>query len=65
MDEVESSFLETQEMNSLVWCRYIDDASFIWTYGQEKLDLFLQELNIDVTLTLNFHMSQVKLVFIS
>ena len=45
MDEVETSFLETQEMKPLVWFRYIDDVFFIWTHGQEKLDSFLEELN--------------------
>ena len=57
MDEVETSFLETQEMKSLVWFRYIDDVFFIWTHGQGKFDSFLEEL------TLCLHMSQVKLVF--
>ena len=37
-DEVETSFLETQEMKPLVWLRYIDDVFFIWTHGQEKRD---------------------------
>ena len=49
-------------MKPLVWFRYIDGVFFIWTHGQEKLDSFLEEL-IDVTLILNLHMSQVKLVF--
>ena len=38
MDEVVTSFLETQEMKPLVWFRYIDDVFFIWTHGQEKRD---------------------------
>ena len=33
MEEMEPSFLETQEMKSLVWFRYIDDVLFIWTHG--------------------------------
>ena len=45
MDEVETSFIETQEMKPLVWFRYIDDVFFIWTHGQEKFDSFLEELN--------------------
>ena len=45
MDEVETSFIETQEMKPLVWFRYIDDVFFIWTHEQEKLDSFLEELN--------------------
>ena len=44
MHEVETSFLETQEIKPLVWFRYID-VFFIWTHGQEKLDSFFKELN--------------------
>ena len=33
MDEVETSFLETQEMKHLVWFQYIDDVFFILTHG--------------------------------
>ena len=63
MDEVETSFLETQEMQPLAWFQYIGDVFFIWTHGQEKLDSFFFLNLIDVTFTLNLHMSQVKLVF--
>ena len=45
MDDVEISFLETQEMTPLVWFRYVDDVFLIWTHGQDKLDSFLEELN--------------------
>ena len=45
MDKVETSFLETQEMSSLVWFRYIDDVLFVWTHVEEKRDSFLEELN--------------------
>ena len=45
MDEVGTSFLETQEMKPLAWFQYIDDVFFIWIHGQEKLDSFLKELN--------------------
>ena len=33
MDEVETSFIETQEMKALVWFRYIDDVFYLdpWT----------------------------------
>ena len=62
MDKIETSFLETQEMKPLVWFRYKDDVFLFWTHGQEKLDLFLEEL-IDIILILNLHMSRVKLVF--
>ena len=49
-------------MKPLVWFRYKDDVFLFWTHGQEKLDLFLEEL-IDIILILNLHMSRVKLVF--
>ena len=45
MDKVEINFLETQEMSSLVWLRYIDVVLFVWTHEQEKRDSFLEELN--------------------
>ena len=40
-DEVETSFLDIQEMKPLVWFRCIDDVIFIWTHGQEKLLFFI------------------------
>ena len=48
MDQVETEFLKAQNHKSLVWFRYIDDVSFIWTHGMETLSLFLKDLN-------NFH----------
>ena len=45
MDDVESKFLEPQSLQPLIWFRYIDDALFIWTHGEEKLQLFLSDLN--------------------
>ena len=40
-DEVETSFLDIQEMKPLVWFRCIDDVFFISTHGQEKLLFFI------------------------
>ena len=40
MDQVETQFLQTQQ-----WFRYIDDIFFIWTYDEEHLELFLNDLN--------------------
>ena len=37
MDRVEQDFLETQELQLLLWLRYIDDIFFIWTHGKEEL----------------------------
>ena len=46
MDKLESDFLKSQE--PLLWYHYIDYVFFIWTHGEEKLALFLNDLN-------NFH----------
>ena len=45
MDKVETEFLETQRDKPSWWVRYIDDIFFIWTHGQEKLKVFLEDLN--------------------
>ena len=45
MDKFETSFLETQQLQPLVWFRYFDDIFFIWTHGEEELNLFLKSLN--------------------
>ena len=45
MDKLETNFLNTQEYLALAWYRYIDEISFIWTHGQEKLKYFLDNLN--------------------
>ena len=45
MDQVETEFLESQVYKPLVWFRYRDDVFFIWTDGQEKLKVFLEDLN--------------------
>ena len=45
MNDVESTFLETQSLQPLIWFRYIDNVFFMWTHGEEKLQLFLSDLN--------------------
>ena len=45
MDEIEIKFLQTQEFQSLVWFRYIDNVFFIWTHGLDKLVSFMTEFN--------------------
>ena len=37
MDQLESKFLENQNLKPLVWFRYLDDIFFRWTHGQENL----------------------------
>ena len=45
MDEVETESLKSQELQTFLWFRYIDDVFFIWTHGTQELDSFTNELN--------------------
>ena len=45
MDEVETEFLKSQELQSFLWLRYIDDIFFMWTHWIQEPDSFLNELN--------------------
>ena len=45
MDEVETEYLETQRFKPLVLLRFINDIFFIWTYGKENLQNFMNNLN--------------------
>ena len=45
MDKVVTEFLETQRDKPFWWVRYIDDIFLIWTHGQEKPKVFLEDLN--------------------
>ena len=45
MDEMEISFLKTQQLQPFMWFRYIDNIFFIWTHGEEQLNLLLKDLN--------------------
>ena len=38
-------FVYTYKLKPLIWKRFIDDIFFIWTYGQDELDTFVQHLN--------------------
>ena len=57
----ETSFLETQQLQPLVWFRYIDDIFFIWTHGEEELNIFLKSLN-ELRLVLSSPASPIKKV---
>ena len=48
MDEMETSLLKTQQLQSFIWLRYIDDIFFIKTHGEEQLNLFLRDLNLNL-----------------
>ena len=54
---MEISFLKRQQLQPLIWLRYIDDIFFRWTHCEEKLKLFLKDLNefhTNLTFTVNF-----------
>ena len=40
MDKIETAFLETQQLQLLVWFRYIDNIFFIWKHGEQELQTF-------------------------
>ena len=48
IDEVETEFHESQELEPFLWLSYIDDIFFIWTHREDELTQFLNELD-------NFH----------
>ena len=45
MDKIETAFPETQELQPLVWFRYIDNIFFICTHGEQECQTFLRNLN--------------------
>ena len=46
MDQLETKFLENQNLRPLVWFRYIDEIFFIWTHGEENRQKFMAEFNV-------------------
>ena len=51
MDELERTFLQTQDRQPFLWFRHIDDISFIWTCGEKKLQTFLEKLTLNIKFT--------------
>ena len=45
MDDVQSKSLETLSLQPLIWFTYTDEMFFIWIHREEKLQLFLTDLN--------------------
>ena len=54
MDRVEQDFLETQELQPLLWLRFNDDIFFIWTHEKGELKKFIEKL-ITLLLILGLH----------
>ena len=51
----EDTYVYTYKVQSLLWKRYIDDIFILWQHGQNKLDEFIQYLNLkhDTIMTLD------------
>ena len=45
MTRLEERLLDASADKPLVWMRFIDDVSFVWTHGEEKLKSFITHLN--------------------
>ena len=49
----------------MVWFRYIDDIFFIWTHGKDKLEKFLDDLNIfDNNIKFTYESSKENVTFL-
>ena len=46
MEQLETKFLENQNLKPLVWLRYIDDIFLIWTHDEENLRNLMAEFNL-------------------
>ena len=44
MDEIETSFPKTQQLQPFICIRHTDDIFFIWTHREEQFKLFLIKL---------------------
>jgi len=45
MDYLESRFLRSQNLEPIVWCRFIDDIFMIWPHNRQELNSFMAHLN--------------------
>ena len=45
MEETETDFLKTQELQPFAWLRYIDNIFFIWARREAELKKFMKGLN--------------------
>ena len=45
MDRDEQDSLETQELQLLLWLRFMDVFFFIWTHGKGELKKFMEKFN--------------------
>ena len=65
MDQLETKFLESQNLKPLVWFRYIDDIFFVWTHGEENLRNFRTEFNLfsdDIKFTYEYNTDTISVL---
>ena len=43
--ELSKIFLDTQELQPLLWFRFLDDIFLIWTHGKKELKKFMEKFN--------------------
>ena len=65
MGNLEETFLRTQELQPLVWWRYIDDIFMIWPHSETELYSFLKALNqVNKSIKFTSDISQNKVNFL-
>ena len=65
MDKIETAFLETQELQPLVWFRYIDDIFLIWTFREHKIPTFWRSPNdFHTDIEFKYESSKERIVFL-
>ena len=64
MNKFMTSFLETQQLQPLVWFRYID-IFFIWMHNEEIFKIFLNSLDeFDPCIKLTYESNKESIVFL-
>ena len=65
MDETETDFVKTQDLQLFIWLRYIDDIFFIWMHAEAELKRFMEKLNQFLSnLKFTYQSSQKKVAFL-
>ena len=60
MDDIETSFLKTQQLQRFIWLRYIDDIFFVWTHGHSLI--YFSRILTSFIQTWNLHTKRLRIV---